>query len=489
MSDEIDHIKELNEYIEKQPNHFGRYVERSRPELYTLIKDQPGKTNTEKAYNFLHPGEYEAHKSCKVCGKELSKFISIKLGYRIYCSNKCSTNDPDIQEKMLSGFKRSDFQEKRKATLIARYGTDSMVTLNRASGVIQAACIKKYGVDNALKHSSMQRLREEAYMARHGVDNPYKDPNVKNKIKDVLFDRYGVERALDLVDWSKIDRSRPEIEIASIIENYGFTAIYNDRTIIPPYELDIYIPALKLAIEYNGIYWHSERAGKSKSYHLNKTKMCEAKGIKLLHIFEDEWSNKKELIIERLRVQLQKADRIYARKCQVVELSNDEAMIFSLKHHIQGHVNASIRYGLIFNDKLVALMTFGKSRFSKKFDWELLRYCSLSGLTVVGGASKLLAHFKKHQTGSIVSYADRRWSTGNLYRQLGFELQAESQPNYFYVRSNEMKRITRMAAQKHLLPDLLGELFDPLLSEVQNMKNAGYDIIYDCGSLVYGLKA
>jgi hypothetical protein len=141
------------------------------------------------------------------------------------------------------------------------------------------------------------------------------------------------------------------------------------------------IPDYGLAIEYDGLYWHSsgDVLTENRDYHLEKTTKCEEKGLNLLHIFENEWQNqsKQQIWKSIIRNKLGKSNKIYARKCEIREVSNKESVRFLENNHLQGSASASIRYGLYHNDALVALMTFGKSRFNKNIDWELIRYCIL----------------------------------------------------------------------------------------------------------------
>ena len=165
------------------------------------------------------------------------------------------------------------------------------------------------------------------------------------------------------------------------------------------------------------------------------------------------------------------------------ELDSKTANEFLEQNHLQGGDNSSIRYGLYHGDELVTVMTFGKPRFSKSYDWELIRFASKCGCNVVGGASKLLNHFRSSHSGSIVSYADRRHSDGHLYEKLGFVLEGVSKPNYWYVRGGE--KLSRYACQKHRLKDVLGEAFDPNLSEFENMSLNGWTRVHDCGNMVF----
>jgi hypothetical protein len=178
--------------------------------------------------------------------------------------------------------------------------------------------------------------------------------------------------------------------------------------------------------------------------------------------------------------------RIYARHTRVREVSSVVTKQFLSMNHLQGQSNSSINLGLYHHGDLVALMTFGKPRFNSNYDWELIRYCGLLETNVVGGASKLLKHFRKNNNGLILSYANREHSNGKLYEALGFELINEAQPNYQWWKGNQM--LKRYATQKHKLPKLLNETFDSSKTESENMFANGYRRIWDCGNLVYELR-
>ena len=284
--------------------------------------------------------------------------------------------------------------------------------------------------------------------------------------------------------------SKDEKAIADYIQNeLGIEIVTNSRKILNGKELDIYIPNYKLAIEYDGLYFHSELQGKDKNYHLNKTLACEKQGIQLIHIFEDEWLYKQDIVKSRLKHILGITEnRIYARKCQICEITSKEKREFLNQYHIQGDDKSTFKYALKFNNEIVAVMTFGKLRVSlgqkQKNDYfELMRYASKD--TVIGGASRLLTHFKReHNPIQIISYADRRWSQGGLYHQLGFTVVSDGNPNYWYVE-NYGRRLHRFNFTKHrIITEFNG---NEKKTEWENMVDMGYDRIWDCGSLKYEL--
>lgn len=279
--------------------------------------------------------------------------------------------------------------------------------------------------------------------------------------------------------------SKAENTIADWIRcTYGLEVIQNDRKIIGPKEIDIIVPEKKIAIEYNGVYWHSSDSKTSDRYnqkrHIEKTELMEQQGYQLFHIFDNEPLDKWMSVLENA---LGCSKRVYARQTTPMIIPKALANEFCNQNHLQGECLTTVAIGLYHKDELVSVMTFGTSRFNRKVKWELLRFCNRKGMTVVGGASKLIKFFRKNYEGSIVSYANRRWSTGNLYRQIGFKEIHVSAPCYWYIdrKGNVYHRSKYM---KHKLKNILDD-FDPDMSEVDNMYNNGYRRIWDSGNYVF----
>lgn len=278
--------------------------------------------------------------------------------------------------------------------------------------------------------------------------------------------------------------SGKEKELVDYIKSlYSGQIIENSRSVISPLELDIYLPELKLAFEFNGIYWHNEQNVKS-TYHINKTNMCNFRGIQLIHIFEHQWDNNTEVVKSLIRNKLRlNTNKIYARKCTIKEVSTKDSSKFLNDNHMQGSTNSKVNLGLYYNDELVSVMTFSKPRFNQNIEWELNRFCSKLDTNVVGAAGKLLKFFERNiKPKSMISYANLQWSYGELYKTLGFELSHQSNPNYWWTKAQTC--LSRYACQKHKLEKLLPK-FDATLSETENMKANGYSRLYDCGNLVF----
>jgi len=277
-------------------------------------------------------------------------------------------------------------------------------------------------------------------------------------------------------------KSKFEKEMADFLSTLNIDFEANNRQSIQPYELDFFIPSLNIGIECNGIYWHSELF-KDKNYHNVKYQLCKEKGIQLIQVFENEWIHKKDIVKSIIENKMKlTSTRIFARKCKIQEI-NTEKNKFLSENHIQGNDKANVSIGLFYEGKLVSAMTFCKPRFNKNYEWELSRFCNKMNTSVVGASSKLLAYFERNYIpSSIITYADKRYSNGNLYNQLNFSLSHSSSPNYFYKQGTEL--LSRHRFQKHKLSGLL-PIFDENKTEAENMKDNNYLRIYDCGNLVF----
>lgn len=238
-----------------------------------------------------------------------------------------------------------------------------------------------------------------------------------------------------------------------------------------------------------GLYFHSEHKGKYRNYHYEKYKIAKEKGVTLITIFDDQWSDKTHIVKSRISSVLGViSKKIFARNCVLNEVSSADAKMFLNQNHLQSWCASKHQYGLFHNHQLIALMTFGKSRFDSN-EYELLRYCTLADTTVVGGASKLFSHFVNiFKPKTITSYSDNCWGFSRLYQNLGFVHEGTTSPGYFYYPSGKNildfkingHRVSRNQTQKHKLVKKLPELSN--LSESEIMKMHQYHKIWDCGN-------
>lgn len=253
----------------------------------------------------------------------------------------------------------------------------------------------------------------------------------------------------------------------------------SNKSLLSPFEVDILIPDLKLGIEVNGLFWHSEKAGKNKWYHKTKLNKCLEQGYELIQIFEDEWIKQREKVILRLKHKLNlNKERIFARKCEVQKITANDAFAFFEETHIQGRGYGSHFYGLFYNGNLVSCMSFARPNKAKGYSnsspgvFELNRFSSR--ILIVGGASKLFRAFINSETNisSVISYSDLRWNNGKVYEKLGFTKVGETTPGYWYVRG--IDRIHRFKLRK--------TESDPAEKTEHDIRHdQGYNIIWDCG--------
>ena len=252
-------------------------------------------------------------------------------------------------------------------------------------------------------------------------------------------------------------------------------------------EIDIYLPDLNWGMEINGSYWHSH-LHKSKEYHFEKNKLFNKYNINIFHIWEHDWINpiKKEIIKSMIcnKLKLNK-DKIYARKCEIKEITSNTYKEFCNKNHIQGHSPTSIKLGLFYNNNLVSCMGFSTLRMNlgnnnTENEYELIRFCNKLNTNVVGGASKLLKHFiKLYAPKSIVSYANEDYSQGNLYKILGFEDKGISNISYNYFNPKTLEYKNRFCYRKS---ELIKKGYDPNLTEFEITNKMGLYRIYNSGT-------
>lgn len=423
-----------------------------------------------------------------------------------------------------------EVKEKKKKSSIDKYGTDNPAQSEEVKSKIAATCEEKYGVSSVFQAEEVKTRIKESLIEQYGADNPMNIPSIKQKCAerfidairrkyktflsilenrgiplppsygeyldgeilkfkclacgrefDVVYSTYKTSCSIWCPNCHKSHSNREKQIYEFLVELLGEGKVLRNRTLIIPVhlELDLYVPEKQLAIEFDGIYFH--RASETgHNYHLNKTLECQKRGIRLLHILETEWEYREEIVKSIIKAKLGMFDRIiYARKCEVKDLSVSEYRLFLDTNHLQGYAYASKRLGLLYNGEIVACIGVGKSRF-KREEIELIRFCTKLGVKVVGGLSKLLAHSGVER---IFSYVDLRYFDGSGYEKAGFKLIGRSSPGYVYCKNDQI--LSRYQCQKHKIRKLLGEKFDPVLTEEENMTNAGWYKIYDCGMLKF----
>jgi len=416
------------------------------------------------------------------------------------------TNTKQMKSTKLKkyGDEKYNNNKKTKTTKLEKYNNENYNNTEKH----KKTCLIKYGVDNIskLKKTTInKRVNKKIKLInlyeKHGlIDIDYNtyeyicECKTKNNIfkipKTIFYNRLKTKSTLcTICNPIDIHISDKENKLYDFIkENYNGEISTSNRKILNGKELDVYLPDLKLAFEFNGLYWHNELY-KTTNYHLNKTELCEKVGIQLIHIWEDDWLHKQDIIKSMILNKLNKTpNKIYGRKTEIKEITNSKLIrSFLEKNHLQGFVGSKIKLGLFFENELISLMTFGKRRIAlgKKTtnddEWELLRFCNKLNTNVLGSASKLFKHFKEnYNPKEITTYADRSHSNGGLYKQLGFNFIKNTSPNYYYIIND-----TKLHRFNFRKDKLIKDGFDPNKTEHEIMLDRKIFRIYDSGNLKY----
>lgn len=328
-----------------------------------------------------------------------------------------------------------------------------------------------------------------------GIDNPhlYKCNICNSQFTDILRNGH-IPRCPSCFP-SNRKQGDYEIEVVEWLKNIlpqETIIIQNDRKIISPLELDIYLPDYKLAIEFDEIYWHCESASNMKRdqhYHIGKTESCLSQNIRLIHIFENEWIDSADIVKSIIKAKLNiYSKKIGARECSIQKISKETSSLFLIENHLQGEVFAQIYLGLFKDAELLAVLLIGKNRY-KENCYEVIRFANKKDLLIIGGFSKLWKHALTliPEDTNIISYADLKYFTGESNRTLGFVFSHKAPPSYFYTKDYKVLE-NRLKYQKHKLFNMSSFIVDSKLTEWENMQLNGYDRIWDCGTNVWEYK-
>lgn len=334
---------------------------------------------------------------------------------------------------------------------------------------------KHYGTSIIENLESPEWLREQHISMGKPLSIICKELGMDDKATDRisrLLKKYNIEQQY----W--FSSSYPEREIASFLSDLNISFRINARDVIRPKELDIYIPSKSLAIEYCGLFWHNENF-LDNDYHYNKWRLCQDKNIRLLTIFEDEWMFKQEIVKKKI-VNILGLDKesVYARKCSIVVVTTKTKNSFLDQYHIQGSGPGSINLGLTYCGDLVACISFVRKDCNQ---YILNRYAT--SVRVTGGFSKLLKHFiTVYAPSKITTFADLRWSNGEVYEKNGFKLDGMVKPDYEYIVNGT--RLHKFGFRHRSLKNKI-PTYNPTLTERKNMLIAGIPRLWNCGKKRY----
>ena len=491
----VDHISKINglvKKVNKSKIQFSHIKEQIEKENYQFLSEEPDHYNSTTHFNVI----------CDNGHKFKTNWSKWNAGYRCkICSRK-----------RVSDLQKTDFNEIKEYINKENYTLVSTEYIN-CDTPLELICPEghKYDVTwwnfkssgNRCPICSGRKLDYNKIYESFNKEN-YKIINTNYSDSRLSVEYKCPKGHTSIMKWGNWEHNKERCPICSRMESneekevfdflspYFDDIIQNDRILIKPKELDIVIPSKRIAIEYCGLYWHTE-SKVGRLYHLGKLNQCNEIGYKLITLFQDEWIYNKEVVKNRLKniLGISDTESIYARKCEIREIEPHVKNEFLNKFHLQGSDRSNVNIGLFYSNNLVSVMTFSKGNISKGSEYiedvyELSRFCSDYNHRIIGGAGKLFKYFiNNYNPKEIYSYSDKRWSDGNLYKQIGFEYVHDSKPSYYYMIEN--KRIHRFNFRKNVLKDKLKN-FNEDLSEYENMLNNNYDRVWDCGNKKWNYK-
>ena len=399
----------------------------------------------------------------------------------------------------------NDVKAKKKKSLLEHYGVDNPSKSRVIQDKKKDTFLKKYGVDNPMKSDEVKSKFRDNYNAKYGVDNPFqldvvKDKiretnrenlgvdyptqcqEVRDKVRDTFMERYGVPYYFMLTkEWCEANDSKPNRDFAELLDNNNIK--YEREFRCSKYSYDFKVG--NTLIEINPTATHNTRFSpygdksvKDKYYHRDKSNCARDNGYNVIHVFD--WDDKSKVINL-----LKNRKIVYARKCDIREVDITECNQYLMVYHLQGKCsNQTIRLGLYYNNQLVSLVTFGKPRYNKKYEYELLRYCASHN--VVGGANKLFKYFvDTYKPNSIVSYCDTSKFSGKVYDDLGFTLSKKNTPRKHWYSMKEKRHITDGLLLSQGYDRLFKENHGKGTSNEELILDRGYLPVYDCGQSTY----
>ena len=455
-------------------------------------------------------------RKCRICGKEFQP----KAANQWMCERKhyktCATCGKKFEVRTINEYKKKRTCSKEcryklvETTSLNKYGVTNVLKSPKFKEKIKKTCLELYGTEYANQSESVKNKIKKTNLLKYGVEYSTQCEEVQNKIKATMQERYGVDYYPQTHEYKlKTERTCKEkygVNYPCLAKQTRFSESHNISSyniafksmldlLQVPCELEFVledrsydIKIGKFLIEINPSITHNSfidvygsNRVKSMDYHLNKSILAESYGYHCIHVWDwDNWEKIANLFAQK--------EQVYARKCDVVEISKKEAKEFLDKYHIQGSCNgASVNLGLVHQGKLVQVTTFGKPRYNRKFEWEILRLCSATGFSVIGGASRMFSYFKQaNNPESILSYCDRSKFNGDVYLHMGMKLASEGTPNkhwYSPKSSERMQHITDNFLRQRGFDQIFGTSFGKGTSNEALMIERGYLPVYDCGQM------
>lgn len=379
--------------------------------------------------------------------------------------------------------------------------SSAIVRMKVSSSLKNKSPEERKAIREKIRASSMKTKNRDHYSQSHITDDAYDILNSSDKLGNLYdelvtidacsrflgVDGKTIKSRLDFFDipiTRTFMESTGERELKNFISSLDVDFIENDKVVLDGLELDILIPSYNLAIEYNGVYWHSTKF-KDKFYHMDKTDSCMLVGIQLIHVWDDDWKNpvKRKIIERMIRYKTDRVDKVVgARTLKIESTVPSDSNKFLDEFHIQGGSKGNFRYSLIDDEgEILSTIVFKDKRNG---DFELVRFASST--PIAGAFMRLVSHFKKnHMWNTITTFADKGVSYGRMYEMCGFEKHDLGRPQLWYTDGKIRYRRERF--MKHKLSSIFDNV-DLSKTEEEIMRDNGFYSIYDAGMIKYVLR-
>ena len=461
---------------------------------------------------------YEQHfKPCCICGADVNVDV---FTYKkdVTCNKRCMLakrertmvtrygvkgsearkfNEKKIQTNRLNygvdwAQQSTEVINRRKHTNLQKYGCENPVQSTQVKNRIKQTCLEKYGVDNPMKCEAVkQKLRTSVYR-KYGVSSVLQADTVKQNISNTVQHRYGVPYYCMTEDCRQSNGhtvSKVNNNFCKLLSKYNLQCTQEFRIGTRSYDVKVGNALVEINPtashnSYINVFTGTLKQNADINYHIDKTLLAEQNGYRCIHVWDwDSWDKIAQMLVPCVKV--------HARECQVVKLSSSKCSQFLNQYHLQGTCKGQKAcYALVKDDDILEVMTFGQPRYNKNFEWEMLRLCTKSGVSVVGGAERLFSHFvEEYAPVSVVSYCDRSKFTGRVYEKLGFKLESTGKPTkhwYSSKKSEKMQHVTDSFLRQRGFDQIFGTNFGKGTSNEVLMIERGYLPVYDCGQMRFG---
>ena len=394
-----------------------------------------------------------------------------------------------IEQGCENVFQLQDVKDKIKQTNLERYGVEHVSQRKDVKNKVAITNLERYGSPCAMSSKPIQEKIRKNNLEKYGVEWCSQREDIKEHLKETCLKKYGVPYFCMTENCRSMSGNNSKV-------NQYFENLFTKFNIkfAREFGLDVFSYDFKIdniLLEVNPSYTHNSTKGvifknSSKSqnsglpidYHISKLRLARENGFRCIHVWD--WDD----IYKVINLLLPK-QKLYARKLELREISKKECDEFLNLYHLQNTCRGQIvRYGLYKDNQLIQIMTFGKPRYNKNYEWELLRLCTHKDYKVVGGSERLWKHFLREQNPkNVISYCDNSKFSGEVYERLGMKLESFGGPSCNWSKGKQ--RITQNLLNQQGVDRLIGTNDGKGTSNRDIMIREGWAEVYDCGQSTY----